>query len=134
MLKIHNLSATFKKKEILKTVNLHINSGETHVILGPNGSGKSTLGRVLMGDKKFSIDRTIKFEGTKINTLTPSERACLGMFLSFQHPPELDGVIVKDFLFTAKKTINPNTVSQFQFKNEIREYFEAMRLPKDCMN
>ena len=36
-------------KEILKGVNLVINSNEIHAIMGPNGSGKSTLAYALAG-------------------------------------------------------------------------------------
>ena len=46
MLEIRNLRVKVEGKEILKGVNLKMNSGEVHSIMGPNGSGKSTLAQV----------------------------------------------------------------------------------------
>ena len=42
-------------KEILKGVNLTINSGEIHAIMGPNGSGKSTMAYALAGHPDYEI-------------------------------------------------------------------------------
>ncbi|KQU24221.1 polar amino acid ABC transporter ATP-binding protein [Bacillus sp. Leaf13] len=49
MININNLSKSFSTLEVLKDINLQVNSGEVVVILGPSGSGKSTLLRCING-------------------------------------------------------------------------------------
>ena len=54
-LAIENLHVEIEGKEILKGVNLVVNSGEVHAIMGPNGTGKSTLASALMGHPKYEV-------------------------------------------------------------------------------
>jgi len=42
-LEIIDLHVSIEDKQILKGVNLVMNTGEIHAIMGPNGTGKSTL-------------------------------------------------------------------------------------------
>ena len=54
-LKIENLHVSIGEKEILKGIDLVVNTGETHAIMGPNGNGKSTLLSVIMGHPKYIV-------------------------------------------------------------------------------
>jgi Fe-S cluster assembly ATP-binding protein len=102
MLTIRDLHATIGGKEILKGLNLEIRCGEVHAIMGPNGSGKSTLSAVLAGDKAYDVTGgEIVFEGRDLTGMSPAERSCAGIFLSFQYPVEIPGVSMVNFMRAA---------------------------------
>ncbi|MEX0638910.1 MAG: Fe-S cluster assembly ATPase SufC [Balneolaceae bacterium] len=108
MLEIKNLHAVVEGEgsEILKGVNLKVNSGEIHVIMGPNGSGKSTLAKVVSGHHDYEVtDGEILFEGEDLTELDPDERAHLGIFLAFQYPVEVPGVTNNTLLRESYNTI-----------------------------
>ena len=88
--------------EILKGVDLTVNSGETHAIMGPNGSGKSTLVYSIAGHPKYTImGGTVTLDGVDVLEMSVDERAKAGLFLAMQYPVEVPGVSVSNFLRTA---------------------------------
>jgi Fe-S cluster assembly ATP-binding protein len=78
---------------VLHDINLHINEGETHVLLGPNGSGKTTLLMTIMGFSNYTItDGKILFKGEDVTRMHAHERAKRGIGMLFQRPPTISGL------------------------------------------
>ena len=106
MLKVNKLHAKIGEQEILKGISLNIGAGEVHAIMGPNGSGKSTFSKVLAGHPDYEVTQgSAMFNGEDLLTLTPSERAQKGLFLSFQYPVEIPGVTNINFLKAAVNAV-----------------------------
>src|SRR3989339_1792674 len=106
LLEIKNLHVNVEGKEILKGINLKVNTGEVHAIMGPNGSGKSTLAQVLAGREEYEVTKgEIIYNGKNLLELPPEDRAREGIFLAFQYPVEIPGVRNTNLLKTALNEI-----------------------------
>ncbi len=116
-------------KQILRGVNLTVNSGETHAIMGPNGSGKSTLAYSLAGHPKYQVTSgSVTLDGADVLAMKVDERARAGLFLAMQYPVEVPGVSVSNFLRTAKTAISGEAPPLRSWVKDVRAAMDALRM------
>lgn len=93
MLQIEDLQVELEGKVILKHIDLEIKPGETHVLFGPNGSGKTSLLMTIMGYPQYKvISGKMFFKGEDITSMPINQRARLGIGMSYQRPPTINGL------------------------------------------
>jgi Fe-S cluster assembly ATP-binding protein len=100
LLEIKNLHVSLEDgPEIVKGVDLAVDTDQVHAIMGPNGSGKSTLAYAIAGHPAYEItDGQILLDGEDVTEAGADERAQRGLFLAFQYPHAIPGVTVTNFL------------------------------------
>ena len=126
LLEICDLHASVGDKEILKGLTLSIEAGEVHAVMGRNGCGKSTLTAVIAGHPAYTVTSgDILFRGESILSLKPNERANKGIFLAFQHPIELPGVGMAQFL---KEALNAKQTALGQPKLDAVQFMKRLNL------
>src|SRR3981081_1529892 len=120
LLEIDDLHVTVQGTEILQGVSLVVPAGGLHALMGPNGSGKSTLAATVPGHPASVVcpGRRL-FKGEDLTALPADQRAARGLFLGFQHPEEIPGVSVLNFLRQAmsrRKGIDDFSVLEVRMK------------------
>ncbi len=119
-------------KEILKGVNLTINSGEIHAIMGPNGSGKSTLSYTIAGHPKYEVtEGEVLLDGENLLEMPVDERARAGLFLAMQYPTEVPGVKVSQFMRSAVTSIRGEAPKLREWNKELTQARELVCQPRN---
>ena len=133
-LQIKNLHVSVEGKEILKGVNLEMETGEFHVIMGPNGTGKSTLASTIMGHYKYEVtEGEILLDGEDVLKMTVDERSRKGLFLAMQYPSEIAGVTNSDFIKSAMQSrlCKDERISLFKFIKSLDTAVKELKMRED---
>jgi Fe-S cluster assembly ATP-binding protein len=94
---LNNLTVKMGEKLIFGNINLRVNPGEIHLIVGKNGFGKTSILKTIMGSPQFNVVKgKILLDSKDILRKKTDERVKLGITMSFQNPPAIEGVTVGD--------------------------------------
>lgn len=134
MLSIKNLSIQADKKTILENVSMDFEIGKNYCIIGKNGSGKSSLAMTVMGHPKYKvISGDITIEGKSIIEMNPQERANLGIFVAFQHIPEIKWIKLFEFLKSIYDAKNETKTTFLSFKKIIEPLMQELWINMDFL-
>jgi Fe-S cluster assembly ATP-binding protein len=133
-LHVQNLHCSVEGNEILKGINLTVDSGTVAALMGPNGSGKSTLAFALAGHPHYKVTAgTATLDGVDLLALAPDKRARAGLFLSFQYPAAIPGVKVANFLHAARQAERPSDLPPAKFRQFLLDKMDTLEMDPSFM-
>lgn len=139
VLQVRDLRVNVGERTVLQSVSLDVAAGAVVVLMGANGSGKSTLGMALAGHPSYSVSAgQALLHGQDLLTLSAHERARLGLFVSFQAPPDVPGVKNNLFIRTALNAVRESRgqdpLDAFDFLTSAKEGAQALGLPPTMLS
>ena len=77
---------------------------------------------------------TITLDGKDVLSMSVDERSRAGLFLAFQYPSEVPGVVNADFLKAAMNVRREKPISLFQFYRALENASNEVKIPLDMAN
>jgi len=117
MIKVEQISKSFKNSQILNDISFEIKKGEFVAVMGPSGSGKSTLLYSISGMDSISDGRVL-FEGINISEMKEAELSgfrLTKMGFVFQNAQMLKNLSIFDNI------ILPGLIARKESADDIRE-------------
>ena len=131
-LSAHNLSKSYKKRNVISDVSLAVKSGEIVGLLGPNGAGKTTTFYMIVGLIKADNGK-VMLDETEIGRLPMHRRAQLGLGYLPQEASIFRKLTVSENLMAILETQKNLTRNQRREKrNQLLEEFNISHL-KDTL-
>ncbi len=121
MIEIINLSKKFGRTNVLKNINLKIDSGKVTAIVGPNSSGKTTLIKSILGLVK-KTEGEILIDGISINGNYNYRNKIGYMPQTAKYPDNLTAKELLSLVEDLRKNsdeLSANLIDTFNLKNEL---------------
>src|SRR6266702_2074458 len=104
----HGLGKSFKRRPVLRDVNVAVQRGEVVGLLGPNGAGKTTCFYIITG--LINADTgTIELDGTDITHLPMYRRSRLGIGYLPQEASIFRGLTVEENIRAVLVVVEPES-------------------------
>ncbi len=126
ILQLKNVFASYGLFDVIKDVNMYVQSNEIVCMIGPNGSGKSTVLKTVFGFLKANPGQII-FNGEDITGQNPVKTLKKGISYVFQEHSIFPKMTVLENLEMGAYIINNKT----KIKQEIHKIFTFFPVLKE---
>jgi len=121
-----DVTKSFGTQQILKKINLKVDTGEFLVLVGPSGCGKSTLLRSLAGLEQVDSG-DIQIDGKRMNEVEPQHRNIAMVFQNYALYPHMN--VFENMAFALQ--LQKKTKEQVEKRvNEIADLLQISHLLK----
>lgn len=127
----YDVKKSYRKRMVVKGVNLAVGRGESVGLLGPNGAGKTTVFYMITGLVAADHGR-ITIDGEDVTKLPMYQRARLGVGYLPQEASIFRGLTVEQNIMSILELIEPNRKARKEQLDSLLEEFSITRLRKSA--
>jgi lipopolysaccharide export system ATP-binding protein len=125
----YDIKKSYRKRMVVKGVNLAVGRGESVGLLGPNGAGKTTVFYMITGLVAADEGR-ITIDGENVTKLPMYQRARLGVGYLPQEASIFRGLTVEQNIMAVLELIEPDRKARREQLDSLLEEFSIARLRK----